>query len=567
MGEHSDTKKRGGPKPTEPLMRRVSVLDRDTARRAKTLGALGESLAPSYLKRAGFTSIRDLNEGRRNHPFADFMATRRGITYIISVKTRNKYQARSGSLNDRYKLHGGAPHEKLIARLCAKHKAVAAWMAIQIDGDRFSAYFGTVEQLGGNTGIPMLEDRLPEYECLAKDELHGLETAHLRNTYQTRLPRARGRTGTPASPSRGGMYLHLNCEGWQRFGPFELLSLQQDPCGVVDERGTLIARWDGECWRTSDPKFANVHWSRAVLCTSPEPPRASAAPGTGQGGGTLIELSQRMTDWLCRKQELLAPGKTLPDLPAITVSDEDPPAFVADPRLKALHEEDVSREATEAPLDTEQLLGCYISKSRQIVIWRKGVEFCTRRLGVDYSALFDCVLAHELGHWFNAEALTANDVAWNPKPLELGRGRVGREGVSHPDWRTPNASLPELIRGDARSLSSRCFHEAWAQFFAWSYGTIDSMARGAFEALEPRQSAPYRAWRELFSGKAPHRQGAPKFSEENILKSLEYSREPGTPATFYTSAGPGKGMLEWVTELCFAKKLKSKIMGEIYLKL
>ena len=85
-------------------MQRTSVLDKGTALRAKELGTLGESIAPLYLERAGFTSIRNLNDIKTNYPYADVVATRNGITYAISIKTRNKYEARTGKLNARYKL-------------------------------------------------------------------------------------------------------------------------------------------------------------------------------------------------------------------------------------------------------------------------------------------------------------------------------------------------------------------------------------------------------------------------------------------------------------------------------
>jgi hypothetical protein len=80
-------------------MQRISILNKQTALRAKELGALGEAMAPRYLCRAGFTELLDLNLMRRNFPFADVVATRAGISYAISVKTRNKYEARTGNLN------------------------------------------------------------------------------------------------------------------------------------------------------------------------------------------------------------------------------------------------------------------------------------------------------------------------------------------------------------------------------------------------------------------------------------------------------------------------------------
>jgi Holliday junction resolvase-like predicted endonuclease len=165
-------------------MQRISILNKHTALRAKELGALGEAMAPHYLKVAGFMDLVDLNLMRRNYPFADVVATRAGITYAISVKTRNKYEARTGNLNARYKL--GKKCEAMAAYATKKTKAVPAWLAIQVEGDRVSVYFGTLEMLQGGTGICMTPDMLDQYECLAKDDLHGYRVEHLKNTYDLR---------------------------------------------------------------------------------------------------------------------------------------------------------------------------------------------------------------------------------------------------------------------------------------------------------------------------------------------------------------------------------------------
>ncbi|MFZ4774146.1 MAG: hypothetical protein ACOYM3_02205 [Terrimicrobiaceae bacterium] len=256
-------------------MKRISILNKKTAQRAKTLGELGEKIAPFYLEQAGFESVRNLNDDQSNHPFADLLASRQGVTYLISVKTRNKFEARSGNLNTRYKLHERAGHADLIKRLSAKHQAVPAWLAIQIDGDRLSIYFGTVEQLGGNKGIPMLDDCLPGYECLADHEPHGLDIAHLRNTYETRLPASRAGQSKSQLPVSGRIFLHLCCEGWQRFGPFEWLSFHDSPHAIVDEAGNTIVIWDGHAWRTSDSRFEGYTWKNPTISIGPRRPNSN----------------------------------------------------------------------------------------------------------------------------------------------------------------------------------------------------------------------------------------------------------------------------------------------------
>jgi hypothetical protein len=68
------------------------------------------------------------------------------------------------------------------------------------------------------------------------------------------------------------LYLHLCCEGWQRFGPFEWLSFQDHPRAIVDADGTTIAAWDGECWRNSDPKFVDYAWINPTITFGPRHP-------------------------------------------------------------------------------------------------------------------------------------------------------------------------------------------------------------------------------------------------------------------------------------------------------
>jgi hypothetical protein len=254
-------------------MKRTLILSKETADRAARLGALGEDIAPSYLQRAGFNAVRNLNDDQNNHPFADLIAEREGLTYIISVKTRNKFEARSGNLNSRYKLYSTPKHVRLIEHLAALHNATPAWLAIQIDGERLSIYFGTVEQLHGNKGIPMTQDCLPFYECLANHEVHELNYDSLRNVYKSRIPaHSNDQHALCASPAKN-VFLHLCCEGWKQFGPFEWLSFQDNSRVIVDETGTVVTAWDGEAWRTFKPDFEGYSWENPTITIGPQHPR------------------------------------------------------------------------------------------------------------------------------------------------------------------------------------------------------------------------------------------------------------------------------------------------------
>ena len=79
--------------------------DRRTAQRRAKLGAFGEVLAVEELSANGFTDFGILNRQMKNHPFADLYAkrVRDGKKFLISVKTRNKYE-NNGKLNQLYKI-------------------------------------------------------------------------------------------------------------------------------------------------------------------------------------------------------------------------------------------------------------------------------------------------------------------------------------------------------------------------------------------------------------------------------------------------------------------------------
>ncbi len=70
---------------------RHSLLDGKTAKRAKTLGDIGERIARRVLAENGFEKIRNLNREVTNFTFADFYAERDDHRYAISVKIRNKF--------------------------------------------------------------------------------------------------------------------------------------------------------------------------------------------------------------------------------------------------------------------------------------------------------------------------------------------------------------------------------------------------------------------------------------------------------------------------------------------
>jgi hypothetical protein len=161
-------------------MRQIK-LNQSTALRVRSLGALGELLAIKALVDNGFNNIRNLNDQKRNYPYSDLYAERGDQKYVISVKTRNRYQ-NNGHLNDRYKLGTDCKSKARQAEL--KFNATAAWMAISILDDVYSVYFGTLDALAGKNGIPMGDNDITKYDCLAKEKHHGLDFKPYKNIYE-----------------------------------------------------------------------------------------------------------------------------------------------------------------------------------------------------------------------------------------------------------------------------------------------------------------------------------------------------------------------------------------------
>lgn len=170
---------------TQPSQQPIrSILNERTAQRAHQLGVLGESLAEKILRAAGFAKIKNLNQLNPNFPFGDVYAERNNLKFVISVKIRNRYEANTGRPNSRYNL--GRRCNELAAKAQAELSATPAVLAISLLADVYSAYFAPLAILEGRHGIPMTSPWLRQYECLAKDSLHGLDVSHLKNTYSTR---------------------------------------------------------------------------------------------------------------------------------------------------------------------------------------------------------------------------------------------------------------------------------------------------------------------------------------------------------------------------------------------
>jgi Holliday junction resolvase len=148
-------------------------------KRDSSLGQIGERLAVEVLVKASFKNVRNLNDEKRNYPFADIYAERDGKRYVLSVKTRNKY-TNHGKINDRYKVDNPDKSKEVSTRF----GAVPAFLTISIEADRniYSGYFGEISMLRKDTGVPM---RNPDedYECLGKNVKSEFDLSKFTNAH------------------------------------------------------------------------------------------------------------------------------------------------------------------------------------------------------------------------------------------------------------------------------------------------------------------------------------------------------------------------------------------------
>ena len=152
------------------------------ASRKKSLGELGELYALQALVDNGFNNIKNLNDKKRNEPFADLIAEKDGIRYTISVKARNKNRGgRSiGKTNDRYNL--GKNGYDAAKKSEKKHKAKAYWMGIEFDNQFLTIYFGSMEEIKGHSGIPINKCREGEFgRILLPSTKHYLDWDYFTN--------------------------------------------------------------------------------------------------------------------------------------------------------------------------------------------------------------------------------------------------------------------------------------------------------------------------------------------------------------------------------------------------
>jgi hypothetical protein len=168
-----------------PAVRKIQLTSLE-GKRFKTLGDIGESIAEDILFKNDFKDISNLNKIKKNFHFADFVAVKNDSKYLISVKTRNKYE-NSGKLNSRYKL-GKKVYEHIKSLMLESQWEgyIPAWLTISMEPNCFDSYFGTIEQLKGSKGISMSNKAKLNYVQLALKNPHNHHFSNFGNIYSAK---------------------------------------------------------------------------------------------------------------------------------------------------------------------------------------------------------------------------------------------------------------------------------------------------------------------------------------------------------------------------------------------
>lgn len=149
------------------------------AKRKKALGELGELLGIKTLVDNGFTNIKNLNDEKRNFPFADLYAEKEGKKYVISIKARNQIQ-KNGKENLFYNL--GKNVYVNSKEVMNKYYAEAYWMAIPFNENTYSVYFGSLNELNDKHSIPIRKCKSKEIgTCMVNNIGHYFDWDFFKN--------------------------------------------------------------------------------------------------------------------------------------------------------------------------------------------------------------------------------------------------------------------------------------------------------------------------------------------------------------------------------------------------
>jgi len=149
----------------------------------RAVGERGYFLATHALESKGFTAVRKISDKERivrknGHKrkifFGSLMASKAKKRYVIQLESRRRLK-KNGEPNVRYKLTttGFKGDFDDDAQAAERHfRAKTHWVAVRIDDidDSYSVFFGSLEQLNGRSAIPMDNDDVKRYACLARNK-------------------------------------------------------------------------------------------------------------------------------------------------------------------------------------------------------------------------------------------------------------------------------------------------------------------------------------------------------------------------------------------------------------
>lgn len=137
----------------------------------QVLGDWGEDVAAQLLAATGFQDIVMLNDGQRNHPGGDILASQASGKYLFSVKARDRFM-QNGKVNWGYNIYP----QKVIAA-ARRYSAEPAWLVVRADrrDNTYCAYWGKISEIPASNKNPnrvyvsMLDDTISRYRCLANN--------------------------------------------------------------------------------------------------------------------------------------------------------------------------------------------------------------------------------------------------------------------------------------------------------------------------------------------------------------------------------------------------------------
>ena len=79
-----------------------------------------------------------------------------------------------------------------------------------------------------------------------------------------------------------GIWVHLCCEGWARFGPFAWVGIDDEENALIDEHGDVIAVREEGSWRVPGEQYRGFRFETPMITSS------SRHPSPMRGGFPVV---------------------------------------------------------------------------------------------------------------------------------------------------------------------------------------------------------------------------------------------------------------------------------------